>query len=74
MFEIKGFCVRNANGNRSVCTKEVTLPMRWIKQHRIEAGDELSMILNNILVIIPPGLSEEEEERIFKFVKRGEEE
>ena len=31
------------------------------------------MVLNNILVVIPPGLSEKEEERIFKFVKRGEE-
>ena len=73
MFEIKGFRVRSAMGKAITYSKEITLPSKWIKQHGIEIGDELSMVLNNILVVIPPGLTEEEEERIFKFVRRGEE-
>ena len=51
---------------------EITLNTEWCRHHRIEIGDELTVLGSNVLVVLPPGLSKEEEERVRKFVEGKE--
>lgn len=74
MIEIKEYQVRSAGGKAQTSTKEITLSPKWLKEHRIEIGDELSVIANNVLIIVPPGLSREEEDRVLEFARRDKEE
>ena len=52
---------------------EITLHTGWRRYHRIEIGDELTVLGDNVLVVLPPGLSEAEEERVRKFVEGKDE-
>ena len=70
MIEIKEYQIRSAGGKAQTSTKEITLSPKWIKKHRIEIGDEVSVIANNVLIILPPGLSKEEEDEILEFARR----
>lgn len=69
--EIRKYQVRSAGGKAQTSTKEITLPSNWIKEHDIEVGDVVSVIANGILIIIPPGISREEESRILTFARGG---
>lgn len=73
MIEIRKYLIRSAGGKAQTSTKEITLSPNWIRKHRIEAGDTVSVIASEVLVIIPPGLSKEKEDRIFDFMRNEEE-
>lgn len=73
MIEIKEYQVRSAGGKAQTSTKEITLSPKWLREHNIEIGDELSVVANNVLIIIPPGLSRKEEDRVLEFARRDKE-
>lgn len=70
MIEIKEYQIRSAGGKAQTSTKEITLSPKWIKKHGIKVGDEVSVVANNVLIIIPPSLSREEEDRVLAFARR----
>lgn len=74
MIEIKKYQIRSAGGKVQTKTKEITLSSNWIKKHGIEIGDEVSVIVNNVLIIVPPGASRKEEDRILAFAREGDSE
>jgi len=58
---------------RGVSTRdvfEITLPKSWIDFHEIRPGDEVILLANNILVIIPDVKDEELFEKVRQFLKR----
>lgn len=55
-------------GKKDTRVAEITLPAPWRRGSKIEIGDELILLADNILVILPPGISEEEEKRVREFV------
>ena len=67
------FSVRSAWGSKNTRVAEITLPAAWRRYHKIEIGDELTLLADNILVVLPPRLSDKEEERVRKFVEGREE-
>ena len=57
------------NGKKRLNVAELTIPPEWRRYHKIEIGTELTTLANNVLVILPPGLSEEDEKRVRDFVE-----
>lgn len=52
-------------------TAEVTLPTSWKRYHKLKFGDKVKMLGNGLIVILPPGASEEKEEEVRKFLEGG---
>lgn len=50
-------------------TAEVTIPIGWRRYHKIAFGDEVKVIANGIIMILPPNISEEAEEKARGFLE-----
>ena len=69
----KKYIVRPANkGKLGEKGKEVTLLPEWCKYHNVETGDEVKVLADGVVVILPPNISKEEEERVRNFLERNE--
>lgn len=53
-------------GKFGVAGKQVTLPPGWCRHHNIEWGDEVTVLADEVAVIIPPNMSSEDEEIVRK--------
>lgn len=70
MIKISDYRIRSAAGKNNQSTKEMTLPPKWLKEHDIEIGDEVSVISGrNVLIVLAPGINREEEDRILRFAR-----
>lgn len=72
MIEIRKYQIRSAGGKAQTATKEITIPANWIKKHNIKIGDEVTVVVNNVLIVIPPRASREEEDRVLAFAQDRE--
>jgi len=69
----KKYIVRPANkGIKGEKGKEVTLLPEWCKYHNVVTGDEVKVLADGVVVILPPNISEAEEERVRNFLERKE--
>lgn len=72
--EIRKYKIRSAGGKVQTGTKEITLPQNWVRKHGLEVGSAVSVITNDILIIIPPGASRKEEDKALAFAMEGDSE
>jgi len=47
----------------------VVLPKSWCKFKDLKSGDKVSIIGNGILIILPPGTSDEEKAKVKKILE-----
>jgi bifunctional DNA-binding transcriptional regulator/antitoxin component of YhaV-PrlF toxin-antitoxin module len=50
-------------------TAEVTIPIGWRRYHKIQFGDEVTVFADGIIMILPPNISEEAEEKARAFLE-----
>ena len=53
-------------------TAEMTLPTNWTRYHRLKFGDKVKVLADGVIVVLPPGVGEEEEQRARRFIEGGE--
>lgn len=67
------YIVRPASmGKRGVNGKEVTLPPRWCNRHNVRTGDIVKVLASGVMMILPPNISNMDEERVRNFLERKE--
>lgn len=52
--------------------KEVSLLPEWCAYHRIKCGDEVKMLADGVIIILPPNVTEEKEAEVRKFLENGQ--
>lgn len=57
-------------GKKGERGKEITLHPDWCAYHKIETGDNVTVIANGIMVILPPNTSEKREDEVRRFLER----
>lgn len=62
------YIVRMANKAKSGVA-EITLNTQWRRYHRVQIGDELTVLGDSVLVVLPPKISEADEKRVRDFVE-----
>lgn len=60
-------------GKKGEKGKELTLHPDWCEYNKIKTGDEITVIANGVMVLLPPDTSEEKEEEVRKFLEGGSE-
>ena len=58
-------------GKAGIGGKEITLHPDWCEYNEIEQGDEITILANGVMVLLPPGVSKEKEVEVRKFLEEG---
>ena len=56
-------------GQKGEKGKEITLHPDWCKYNKMKTGDEITVLANGVMVLLPQGISEEREEEVRKFLE-----
>ena len=49
--------------------KELTLHPDWCEYNEIETGDEITILADGVMVLLPPNISEEKEAEVRRFLE-----
>ena len=49
--------------------KEITLHPDWCEYNKLESGDEITILANGVMVLLPPKISAEKEAEVRRFLE-----
>lgn len=58
-------------GKQGIKGKEITLHPDWCEYNDLEPGDEITILANGVMVLLPPKISEEKEAEVRRFLEEG---
>jgi len=66
----KRYKIRPYIGGEKARGNTITVPPDWCRFHQIKPGEETTVLADGVVIILPPRISREEEERVRNFLER----
>ena len=67
----KQYKLRRYIGGEKGRGNEITVPPDWCRFHQIKTGEDITVLADGVVILLPPNISEAEEERVRNFLERN---